>query len=121
MTEQRNPAVYNCTWWPGAASWECGVWWARAANTLSNDDPVSWNGDTDPKIRYTDGVDFSRADQANYLFTDLHVKGKGKGYIFPGYQKRKDMNSAVDNTLKGVCLDADPFKPSANDCTLPQQ
>ncbi len=120
VTEQRNPAIYNCTWWPGAWSWECGVWWSRSSNTLANDDPTAWGTEADPKQRYTLGIDFANANRAGYLFTDGHVKSHAKGYIFPGYERKKDMNSAVDNTLKGICLDADPFRPNSADCKLPE-
>jgi len=119
VTEQRNPAIYNCTWWPGAWLWECGVWWARSANTLANDDPLAWSS-AEERIRYTDGIDFARANTANYLFADSHVRNFGKGYIFPGYERRRNMGSAVDNTLRGVCLDADPFRPAPADCRLPE-
>lgn len=121
VTEQRDPEIYQCTWWPGAWSWECAVWAARSINTLANTDPVAWGTDTDPNVKYTDGIDFARGDHANYLYCDGHVKSQAKGYLFPGYDQRKNMNSAVDTTLKGICLDADPFRPNANDCKLPQQ
>jgi prepilin-type N-terminal cleavage/methylation domain-containing protein/prepilin-type processing-associated H-X9-DG protein len=120
VTEQRNPAIYECTWWAGAWIYECNVWWNRSANTLANTDPIAYGTETRETHRYTSGIDFQRSDRANYLFTDLHVGSRGRGFIFPGYQRRRDMNSPVDNTLNGVCLDADPFRPNANDCTLPQ-
>jgi prepilin-type N-terminal cleavage/methylation domain-containing protein/prepilin-type processing-associated H-X9-DG protein len=120
VTEQRNPAIYDCTWWPGAWLWECNVWWNRSSNTLSNLDPIAWGTETRSTHRYTAGIDFARAQRANYLFADSHVGSRGVGFIFPGYQQRLNMNSAVDPTLRGVCLDADPFRPNTNDCLLPQ-
>jgi prepilin-type N-terminal cleavage/methylation domain-containing protein/prepilin-type processing-associated H-X9-DG protein len=120
VTEQRDPAVYNCTWWSGAWIWECNVWWNASANTLSNDDSRAWGSDTTTNLQYTDGIDFARANQANYLFCDGHAKSYAKYYLFPGYQQRLNMNSAVDTTLRGICLDANPFAPNAADCTLPQ-
>jgi prepilin-type N-terminal cleavage/methylation domain-containing protein/prepilin-type processing-associated H-X9-DG protein len=120
VTEQRNPAYLACTWWAGAAFWECGVWWSRSSNTLANDDPVAYGTETNPAWRYASGIDFAHANRANYLFVDGHAKSHAKGYIFPGYERKKDMNSAEDPNLKGVCLDADPFYPNNNDCDLPQ-
>jgi prepilin-type processing-associated H-X9-DG protein len=121
LTEQRNPAVYECTWWPGAWSWECGVWWSRSANTLSNLDPVAWGTETRQTHRYTSGIDFANANRANYGFVDGHVKSFGVGYIFPGYEQRIGAGgNAVDLTLRGVCLDADPFRPVATHCRLPE-
>lgn len=121
VTEQRDPSSLNCTWWFGAGSWECGVWDARSANTLSNDDPVAYGSETNTIRRYVSGIDFGYANKANYIFSDGHVKSFGKGYIFPGYARKRDMNAAVDNTLRGVCLDADPFRPNTNDCPVPQE
>jgi prepilin-type N-terminal cleavage/methylation domain-containing protein len=120
LTEQRNPAYLGCTWWFGAAWWECGVWWSRSANTLSNDDPVAWGSETNPAWQYTSGIDYAYANKAVFTFADSHAKVSSKGTIFPGYERRRDMNSPVDNTLKGVCLDADPFRPNTNDCKLPE-
>ena len=120
VTEQRNPASADCTWWLGAAFYECGVWYARSANTLSNDDPVAY-GSTTGLFKYASGIDFSRANRANYVFGDSHVKSLGKGHIFAGYEQRLNAGSAVDTTLKGVCLDADPFRITATDCKLPEQ
>jgi len=121
VTEQRNPAVYECTWWPGAWLWECNVWWNRSANTLANDDPIAWGTETRANIRYTMGIDFAYANRATYLFVDGHAKSHGKGYIFPGYEKRVGAGgNPVDDTLRGVCLDADPFYPNAQDCKLPE-
>jgi prepilin-type N-terminal cleavage/methylation domain-containing protein/prepilin-type processing-associated H-X9-DG protein len=119
LTDQRNPSVYNCTWWFGAWFWECNVWWNRSANTMGNDDPLNT---TNPNIRerYTEGIDFSYAQRANYMFADGHVKNFGRGFIFPGYQQRRDMNSPVNTAIRGVCLDADPFRPNPNDCIIPQ-
>lgn len=120
VTEQRNGAYLECNWWVGAAFWECGVWHSRSANTLSNDDPVAYGAQTDPRWRYVSGIDNGYANRANYLFADGHAKSFAKGMVFPGYLQKKDMNSAVDPTLKGICLDADPFAKTANDCPLPQ-
>ncbi len=119
ITEQRNPAVYNCTWWAGAWLWECNVWWNRSANTLSNDNPIAWGGETDPKIRYTLGIDNGYANRATYAFADGHAKSHAKGYIFPGYDRRTAMGQPIDNSLAGVCLDGDAFGKTANDCKLP--
>jgi prepilin-type N-terminal cleavage/methylation domain-containing protein/prepilin-type processing-associated H-X9-DG protein len=121
ITTQRNPAYLFCTWWTGAAFWECGVWWSRSANTLANTDPVAWNGSTNIPERYTMGIDFQYANRANYVFADSHAKSFAKGYIFPGYERRKDTGSPVDNTLQGVCLDASPFGKDPSDCKLPEQ
>ncbi len=121
VTEQRDTAPLECNWWIGAASQECGVWWARSANTLANDDPVAWNGETRAAFQYTSGIDFTNRNQANYVFADGHVKNHGKGYLFPGYEQRRAAGQPVDTTLRGVCLDADPFAPNANDCRLPGQ
>lgn len=120
FTEQRNAESENCTWWAGAAFYECGVWSSRSANTLANDDPVAVNGQTG-LAAYASGIDFANANKANYTFADSHAKSFPKGYIFPGYEQRQDMNSAVDPAIKGVCLDADPFAPNPNDCPLPQE
>lgn len=121
ITEQRNPASADCTWWVGAAFWECGVWYSRSANTLSNDDPVAY-GSTTGLFKYASGIDFGRANRANYGFADSHVKSFGKGYIFPGYEQRRGAGQPIDTTLKGVCLDADPFAiNTTNDCKLPEQ
>ena len=119
LTEQRNPAYKNCTWWEGAAWQECGVWWASSPNTLSNDDPVAWSS-ADTAIRYTDGIDFANASKAAYGFADGHVKTSPKGFIFPGYERRKGAGQPIDNTLKGVCIDGGAFAADANDCVLPQ-
>jgi prepilin-type N-terminal cleavage/methylation domain-containing protein/prepilin-type processing-associated H-X9-DG protein len=119
VTEQRNWAYSACTWWSGAAFWECGVWWSRSPHTLSNDDPVAWNGNTNAAEQYTLGIDFAHANRANYLFTDGHAKTFPKGYIFPGYEQRRGAGQPIDTTLKGVCLDADPFNFTTNDCKLP--
>lgn len=117
ITEQRNPAVENCTWWVGAAFWECGVWWSRSTNTLANDDPIAVNGQTGLNA-YASGIDFAHANRAVYVYADTHTKSQGKGYIFPGYDQRIGNGQAIDPTLKGVCLDADPFN-SSNRCKLP--
>jgi prepilin-type N-terminal cleavage/methylation domain-containing protein/prepilin-type processing-associated H-X9-DG protein len=119
MTEQRNGQSANCTWWIGAAFWECGVWDARSANTLSNDDPIAYGSSTG-LAKYASGIDFSHANRANYTYADTHTKSQAKGYIFPGYEQRKGAGQPIDLTLKGVCLDADPFQQSPNDCPLPQ-
>lgn len=120
VTEQRDPAIYSCTWWPGAWIWECNVWWNASPNTLSNDDPVAWAGDTNTQTQYTDGLDFARGNRANYLLCDGHAKSFAKGYLFPGYDQRLNVNSPIDTTLKGICLDANPFAPNPSDCKLPQ-
>lgn len=121
ITEQRNAQSANCTWWVGAAFWECGVWDARSANTLSNDDPVAYGALTG-LAKYASGIDFSRANRANYGFADTHVRSLGKGFILPGYEQRKGAGQPIDTTLKGVCLDADPFRITpATDCKLPEQ
>lgn len=119
VTEQRNAMSAVCNWWAGAAFYECGVWASRSANTLSNDDPVAYGSLTGLE-KYASGIDFGFADRANYLFCDTHAKSAHKGYLFPGYEQRKDANSPVDTTLKGVCLDASPFTRSPSDCKLPQ-
>lgn len=119
VTEQRNGQAENCNWWPGAAFYECGVWDSRSANTLANDDPVAVGNKTG-LAKYASGIDFAFANRANYLYADTHTKSAPKGYLFPGYQQRKDANSPVDLNLKGVCLDASPFTRSQNDCSLPQ-
>ena len=120
MTQQSSPAIYNCTWWFGAWAWECNVWWNRSANTLANTDPVAWGGETDPRIQYTTGIDFAYANKATYAFVDGHAKTFGNGYIFPGYEQRLNTGSPVDPTLRGVCLDGDPFRPNASDCKVPE-
>lgn len=120
ITEQRNAASAECSWWLGAAFYECGVWYSRSANTLANDDPIAV-GTRVGLFAYASGIDFSRVDKANYGFADTHVKNFPKGYVFPGYEQRVNATSAVDPTLKGVCLDADPFAISATDCKLPEQ
>lgn len=121
LTEQRNPSVYLCTWWFGAWAWECNVWWNSSAHTLANDDPIAWGTETDTRVRYTQGIDFAYGNKANYAFADGHVKSFGKGHIFEGYERRLGAGSnPVDNTLKGVCLDADAFRPSTGDCKLPE-
>ena len=119
-TEQRNPASANCTWWAGAAFYECGVWWSRSPHTLSNDDPVAIGTETGLNA-YASGIDFGSRNRANYVFTDTHTKSHAKGYIFPGYEQRRGAGQPIDTTLKGVCLDADPFGPPPTDCPLPQQ
>ncbi len=120
ITEQRNSQSASCTWWVGAAFWECGVWEARSANTLSNDDPIAYGAATG-LAKYASGIDFSRANRANYVFADTHTKSFGKGHIFAGYEQRRAAGQPIDLTLKGVCLDADPFAPNVNDCKLPQE
>jgi prepilin-type N-terminal cleavage/methylation domain-containing protein/prepilin-type processing-associated H-X9-DG protein len=120
VTEQRNPAVYYCTWWPGAWLWECNVWWNGSVNTVANTEPANWGGETQDNIRYTLGIDFGNTNKANYLFVDGHVKSASRGFIFPGYQQRLNRGLPEDPTVPGVCLDADPFFPNANDCRLPE-
>ncbi len=120
LTEQRDAAILTAGSWPGFWSWEGHVWDAHSPNTLSNDDPAAYGTETNAQRRYASGVDFANANRAVYTFVDGHVKTYAKGYIFPGYERRKNTGSAVDNTLKGVCLDADPFRPAASDCALPQ-
>lgn len=120
LTEQRNPASADCTWWLGAAFYECGVWYSRTTNTLSNDDPLAY-GSAVGLFKYASGIDFSRVGKANYAFADTHVKNFNKGYVFPGYEQRLNSTQPVDPNLKGVCLDADPFRFSATDCKLPEQ
>lgn len=120
LTEQRNAQSANCNWWIGAAFWECGVWDSRSVNTLSNDDPVAYGASTG-LAQYASGIDFAHVQRANYAFADTHVKGFAKGYIFPGYEQRKGAGQPIDPTLKGVCLDADPFAQLPTDCPVPQQ
>lgn len=120
LTEQRNPAIYNCTWWFGAWAWECNVWWNNSPHTLANDDPVAWGTETDPRIRYTMGIDYARSNQAVFGMADGHVRARPKGFLFPGYEQRLGAGQPIDTTLRGVCTDADPFRPQPTDCPLPQ-
>jgi prepilin-type N-terminal cleavage/methylation domain-containing protein/prepilin-type processing-associated H-X9-DG protein len=118
VTQQASPAYAACTWWPGAWFQECGVWWSRSSNTLANTDPL--NANPNPVDQYANGIDFAYADKAPFLFADGHAKVFPKGYIFPGYERKRGSGQPVDNTLRGVCLDGDPFRPNANDCKLPE-
>ncbi|MCA0361071.1 MAG: prepilin-type N-terminal cleavage/methylation domain-containing protein [Armatimonadetes bacterium] len=120
FTEQRNAASVSCTWWAGAAFFECGVWNARSSNTLANDDPIAVGSSTGLEA-YASGIDFGSRNRANYVFADTHTKSHAKGYIFPGYEQRRAAGQPIDTTLKGVCLDAGPFGRSATDCPLPPQ
>ncbi|MBS1705218.1 MAG: prepilin-type N-terminal cleavage/methylation domain-containing protein [Armatimonadetes bacterium] len=120
VTEQRSPATSQCTWWAGAAFYECGVWYSRSSNTLANDDPVAV-GTQKGLYAYGSGIDYAYSNRANFLFTDSHTKSFPKAYKFPGYLQKKDMNTAVSTTLKGVCLDADIFVRSDKDCPIPTE
>ena len=117
LTEQRNEAQFrsfgNYIWGSYFEDWG---WFSGSPNTLSYKD-------VDPTKLFS-GIDFGPSDNnAIYGFADTHVKTIPKGYIFPGYRRSRTYTSAVDNTLKGVCLDADDYSGNgpANDCPLPQE
>lgn len=117
-TEQRYAAPSWCNWAFGPWG-ECHVWFSRSVNTLANDDPVAVGTLTGAEA-YTSGIDFAHVNRATYLFVDGHVKSHAKGFVFPGYERRVRAGQPIDNTLRGVCLDADPFQPSPSDCPTPE-
>lgn len=119
LTEQRTAPFSWCNWWPGANFYECAVFQLRSINTLSNDDPVAFGTSTGLDA-YASGIDFANANKANYLFADTSARSRPKGFIFPGYERRVNRNGAIDNTLRGVCLDRDPFAATPA-CPLPGQ
>jgi prepilin-type N-terminal cleavage/methylation domain-containing protein/prepilin-type processing-associated H-X9-DG protein len=124
LTEQRNQAaVYKDAWWIWATYWEMWGWWIGSANTVANYDAPT---EADPINQYYAGIDFGagpneRGGVAAYAFVDGHVKSFPRGYIFPGYQRRRGAGQPIDNTLRGVCVEADNWSSSsANDCAIPQ-
>ncbi|MCU0316513.1 MAG: prepilin-type N-terminal cleavage/methylation domain-containing protein [Fimbriimonadaceae bacterium] len=121
LLEQRSFVFpWTSTMWPGAFAQEFQTFQASSANTIANDDPIN-AGIADAAERYASGIDFANANKAIYLMTDGSVRNRPRGFIFPGYQQRRGAgNNAVDTTLRGVCTDADPFFPNAQDCALPQ-
>jgi len=118
LTEQRNEDQTIGTYWAWSTYWEQWVWSAGGSNTLSNADvtvPAA-----DEARRYYRGIDFSAAGKAAYAMADGSVRSRPRGYIFPGYARKRAWNQPVEPNLPGVCIDGDVGGPASNDCPLPQ-
>lgn len=116
LTEQRNEAqYYNWDYWIWSTFWEHWVWGAGSVNTLDY-------RDVDPANKWS-GIDYDAvSSSAAFAFADGHVQTKPRGFQFPGYRRSRGINQAIDNTLRGVCTDADDWGGGGptNDCPLPQ-
>ncbi len=123
LTEHRNwLGTFSGDWWIWSTFWEMWVWGEQAKNTLSGDDisVIKPSYGHDGTWFYA-GVDFSNSNKAAYAFADGHVASFAKGKIFDGYEKRLSVDDPVDDTLPGVCIDANEWTAdTAVDCKLPQ-
>ncbi len=119
LTEQRNEAVTYNSWWLWSTVWENWVWTAGALHTVGNED-TTWVPTSSP-LKYYSGIDFSRGGNAVFAFVDGSARSRARGYIFPGYERRRAFDQPVDNTLKGVCLDYEDFSyGTPRQCALPE-